>query len=88
MFSTPEECKDGAVDLVIVAAKRAGTDITSVGQETLLEELDIRPLDILMDAEEEFGVDLDLEKENAFRTGSLVTVKDLQNIFMKKFLST
>lgn len=89
MFSTLEDCKDGARDIVTQAAKKVGADISSIGLETSLEELDVDPLDILKDAEEEFGVDLGLEIENISRTGpsSLRTVEDVQNILMKKFLS-
>ncbi len=90
MFSTLEDCQDGAKDLVTEAAKRVGADTSSIGPETSLEHLSVDPLDILTDAEERFGVDLGLEKENVSRIGPslLKTVEDIQDILMKRFLST
>lgn len=80
-FSIPEECKDGALDLVMKAAKRTDVDISSIGPETSLVNLNIDPLEILKDAEDEFNIDLGPVSQ----TGLPRTVEDLQKILLKSF---
>ena len=85
MFESVDQVTEAVTDLVRIATKREDRDPLFVDEDAYLGDLVSNVHDLLVDAEETFGIDLDLEKENFFRTGGPQTVEDLQKLIMRKF---
>ncbi len=85
-FKSVEECNEAGIEIIkiFVSKYEVDIDISLVTQDALLSELGVDSLELLRKAEEILGWDLDPEKDALFRNSSSLTIREFQNIIVRR----
>ncbi len=83
------ECKDAGIEIIkiFVSKYEVDIDIYLVTPDAFLSELGVDSIELLIEAEEILGWDLDSEKDTLFRNSSSLTIREFQNIIVRRNFS-